>query len=192
MSFEELNEPLKNRINDPEVKKLLDAYRERKRIKKLEKEYGEVFKGIEPNIGDVFWEIDIDELPSLISNLDIPGSREVNIMRSERSPEHNQIIDQMIKSDHNNMGNLNQLEIKDLMRQKQARSKASTLDRAIESLHNNIGSNFGIRRNRTGISRMEAYNASKEPFYYKIWFKVGLPSGITFIASLTELWRAFH
>jgi len=210
--------PTAIRINDPEVKKRLNAYKERMRIKKLQKEYDEVFKDIEPSIGDVFWETDIDELPSMIDNplvtysADIrrqkTNNRIVNQLLSRRSPgidttrSHDDILAQI--SDRNSAQIVHD-SIVDRMRNRQedvrassppyrydmARNGTPTLDEAINHLHDNIGSNLGMRR-PGNTERMDAYDASKEPFYHKIWFKIGIPSTFTILASLAEIWKAFH
>ena len=167
------HERLSVRINDPEVKKRLAAYKERNRIKKLQEEYDELFKDSEPNIGDKFWETDIDVLPSLFDN----SSISYGDIRNRKT--NNRIVNQMLERQGVNQS----VVTSNINRRNRALNRVHTLDEAISRLDSSIAIGPQLRENRS---------EPKDPFYMKIWFKVGIPSGITFIASFAELWRAFH
>lgn len=186
----------RDRLNNPEVKAKLDAWKEKQARKEQEEIYADIFK----NIGYI-GEEEFNELKShfnaLVGKATADNSGFAFIIpiqnmekNSSGSAINNEVNVKAIRkaiSVYNNRNSKGSrfwnADLKDTPEKPVFTSGLTNKSLSMEEAQARLKAKLGdaIIPSRLGAA-----------FYTKIWFKVGIPSALTFIASFAEIWRAFH
>lgn len=205
----------RDRLNDPKVRARLEAWKDERSRKETEDYYSDIFKDVptttelefgilkaevntamEEAIADGYWTSDLIELGIKKDRSGSAINNEHNVLiirallekilkiKSDRGNSfwNTNIEDLLVSSDDlsgdDRSPEHNQI-VEHMISSERSASPVLTTDEARARLKDKLG---------TLIPEEE----KSEPFYVKVWFKFGIPTGLTFIASFAEIWRAFH